>query len=272
MINNILLKDGIHSLEINIILEDLFKISLKIVEDKKSVVFFKPNNANIHLTIFQENNEYKSHISKEGKINDLISHSEVVAPFNDVKANYLDYKQYFENVKGDLRFVNPREQLYCIDFNQILVDILSYMISNELFSIEQKQSSKGDNIIITYNISNSLINQTYEIMERYLLKIKAKKILKILRKQKEFNYYIITEDGQYVIHIDNCLYANAKNPITEDLKNNNFRYYNFFEKIFHIFYKNLPGIQFDPIIKSVRKYLSELYKMNSLNDFCVFNM
>lgn len=263
MSNNLLLKDGIHSLELKIIIEDKFQICIKIVEGKKSVIFFKPNNAKIHLTLFSENDEYKSHVTKEGKKKEVVSYSEVVAPINDMEANYLDHQRYFENIAENLRLITPKEHIYFINFTQYLLEMLDFMINNKLFSITCKPSSKGYEILTTYNISSSTINKAYKIMKKYVRKIKAKRLFTVLSKQNESNYQMMTKKGKSVIILDNNLYCVTKSTIIDDLKNTDFHYFDFLEKIFHIFHKNLPGIQFDPVFKSVRKYLIEIYK--SLN-------
>jgi len=56
------------------------------------------------------------------------------------------------------------------------------------------------------------------------------------------------------------VHPNDVNLLIDELENFDFQYYDFIEKFFDILRTHLPGIEADPILLSIKKFLNELFK------------
>ena len=109
------------------------------------------------------------------------------------------------------------------------------------------------------------MNKLDKLVKKDIKKIRTHKLLKNLEVQRIYLNEIKTKDGKSVLLLHDKLYALIKIPIVDDLKNIKSQYYNFTRKFFDILRKNLPRIEDDPIFKSIKKFLNELFKRKALS-------
>ena len=267
MSQNPFFKPEVYSLQFKICSDNAFNFTIKFIRKENGmVIFLKPNNSKIHLTLFIDNNEFESHITEESKTNIPIPYTEIKVPYGDLAANHLDYERYENTILQNLREIKPKENLYYINNPiQFYNKIMSFLLKTKTYILDFKESSKGYRIEINLNLRENILNKLFKLTKKNIKKIRAHKLLKIFRVQRIYLDEIKTRDGRSVILLHEKLYELIKNPIAHDLKNVDFQYYDFTKKFFDIIRKNLPGIEDDPTFKSIELFLNELIKREALS-------
>lgn len=267
MTQNPFFKPDVYSFEFKIFSDDAFNIKIKFVRTKDGmVVILKPNNSKIHLTLIIDNNEFESHITEEGKTKVKIFNTKIKVPYGDLTTNHLDNERYKNTILKNLRDIKPKEKLYYINNPlQFYKKILSFLLKTKTYILDCKESSKGYKIEITLNLRKKILDRLNKLIKKNIKKIRARKLLNICRVQEIYLDEIKTRDGRSVILLHDKLYALIKTPIVDDLKNFDFQYYDFIGKFFDILRTNLPGIEDDPNLLSIKKFLNELFKRETFS-------
>ena len=267
MSQNPFFKPEVYSLQFKIYSDNAFNFTIKFIRKENGmVIVLKPNTSKIHLTLFIDNNEFESHLTEESKRNIPIPYTEIKLPYGDLAANHLDYERYENTILKNLRDIKPEEKLYYINNPiQFYDKIMSFLLKTKTYIFDFKKSSKGYRIEINLNLGDNILNKLFKLIKKNIKKIRARKLLKILRTQRINLDEIKTRNGGSVILLHEKLFALIKNPILQDLKNVDFQYYDFTRKFFDIIRKNLPGIEDDPTFKSIKTFLNELFKREALS-------